>query len=59
MSNEDQVGRRLRLTRLALEITEQEAAAGARITLRTYRKWEAGGVPKRNSTLNILCFAEK
>ena len=35
-------GRRLRLTRIALDITEAEAAAAHGVTLRTYRRWEAG-----------------
>jgi hypothetical protein len=35
-------GQRLRQTRLALGISEAEAAAACLITLRTYRKREAG-----------------
>jgi transcriptional regulator with XRE-family HTH domain len=35
-------GQRLRTTRLALGISEQEAADAGGVTLRTYRKYEAG-----------------
>lgn len=35
-------GRRLRLARLTLGISEAGAAAAHRVTLRTYRRWEAG-----------------
>jgi transcriptional regulator with XRE-family HTH domain len=52
----DAIGRRMQITRLALGLTEQEAATAWRLTLRTYRKWEAGA-PQRGS--NFLCFAEK
>jgi transcriptional regulator with XRE-family HTH domain len=54
----DAVARRMRIARLALGITEQEAAAAWRVTLRTYRKWEAGS-PPRSGTWNFCCFAEK
>jgi DNA-binding XRE family transcriptional regulator len=36
------VGNRLRVTRIVLGITEQEAAAGFGVTLKTYRNYEAG-----------------
>jgi transcriptional regulator with XRE-family HTH domain len=37
------VGHRLRVTRLALGLTDQEAATAHGVTVGTYRKWEAGG----------------
>jgi transcriptional regulator with XRE-family HTH domain len=37
------VGQRLRVTRMALGITEQKAAKGFGVSLRTYRGYEAGG----------------
>ena len=52
------VGRRLRVTRLALGITEQEAAAAHGVTLRTYRRWEAGA-RQTNNPRYLLNFAEK
>jgi len=51
-------GRRLRVTRLALGITEVEAAAAWRITLHTYQKWEAG-LPGRLKHSGLLSFAKK
>jgi len=41
-----ETGHRLRVTRLALGITEREAAAASGVTVRTYRRWEAGGYPR-------------
>jgi transcriptional regulator with XRE-family HTH domain len=49
------VYRRLRVTRLVLGISETEAAAAARVSLRTYRKWEAGH--DRPTDTGILAFA--
>jgi transcriptional regulator with XRE-family HTH domain len=49
-------GHRLRITRLALGITEQEAADAAGSTVRTWRKWEAGGF---SGCLKIVDFAGK
>jgi hypothetical protein len=40
-------GHRLRVTRLTLGITESEAPAAHGVTLRTYRKWEAGHPQRR------------
>jgi transcriptional regulator with XRE-family HTH domain len=52
------MGRRLKITRLALNLSEAEAAAASGMTLRTYQKWEADGHPKgRNAKL--LAFCEK
>jgi transcriptional regulator with XRE-family HTH domain len=51
-------GRRLRLTRSALGITEVEAAAACLITLRTYRRREAG-LPYRRWHLGLVSFAKK
>jgi transcriptional regulator with XRE-family HTH domain len=53
----DAVGRRMSLARLALGISEQEAAAAWQVTLRTYRKYEAGA-PQR-SIGPLLCFADR
>jgi transcriptional regulator with XRE-family HTH domain len=47
--------RRLPITRLVLGISEAEAAAAARVSLRTYRKWEAGH--DRPTDTGILAFA--
>jgi transcriptional regulator with XRE-family HTH domain len=49
------LGQRLKLTRLRLGITEQQAADAAKISLRTWRKFEAGG--GGHKTLPIVCFA--
>jgi transcriptional regulator with XRE-family HTH domain len=49
------VYRRLPITRLVLGITEREAAAAAGVSLRTYRKWEAGH--DRPTDTGILAFA--
>jgi transcriptional regulator with XRE-family HTH domain len=49
------VYRRLPITRLVLGISETEAAAAARVSLRTYRKWEAGH--GRPTNTGILAFA--
>jgi transcriptional regulator with XRE-family HTH domain len=46
---------RLPITRLVLGISEAEAAAAARVSLRTYRKWEAGH--DRPTNTGILAFA--
>jgi transcriptional regulator with XRE-family HTH domain len=51
-------GLRLRVKRLASGITEVEAAATCRITLRTYRRWEAGR-PSRGGHAGLLAFAKK
>jgi transcriptional regulator with XRE-family HTH domain len=49
------IGQRFRLTRLALGITEKEAADAYGVTVRTYRKYEDGR-PQRN---DFLGFVEK
>jgi len=49
------VYRRLPITRLVLDISEEEAAAAANVSLRTYRKWEAGH--DRPANTGILAFA--
>jgi transcriptional regulator with XRE-family HTH domain len=61
-------GHRLRVTRIALEISEQEAAKAFGVTLRTYRKYEAGGHQRGNGasdfaeaydvSLDWLCHGE-
>ena len=50
------VGKRLRLVRLALEKSEEEAAAAYRVTLRTYRRYE-GGAPQRTAAFLNFCEA--
>jgi hypothetical protein len=50
-------GERLRATRLVLGITEAEAAAAFLITLRTYRRREAGLM--FNDPYGLLSFATK
>jgi transcriptional regulator with XRE-family HTH domain len=42
------VGRRLKLTRHLLNISEQEAADALLVTLRTYRKWECRELHQQN-----------
>jgi|SRR6202035_3008316 transcriptional regulator with XRE-family HTH domain len=49
------ISQRFRLTRLALGITEEEAADAYGVTVRTYRKYE-DGQPLRN---DFLGFVEK
>jgi transcriptional regulator with XRE-family HTH domain len=51
-------GQRLRETRLALGITEAEAAAARLVTLRTYRRHEAG-LPHRGKHSGLVSFARK
>jgi hypothetical protein len=51
-------GDRLRVARLALGITDVEAAAAGLITLRAYRKREAG-LPFHSWNQGLLCFVEK
>ena len=50
-------GRRLRETRLALGISEVEAAAASLLTLRAYRKREAG-LPYRGWHCGLVSFAQ-
>jgi transcriptional regulator with XRE-family HTH domain len=52
-------GHRLRVTRLALGISEQGAAEAFGLSLATYRKYELLGIPKRASTSKLLKFARK
>ena len=49
-------GHRLRVTRLALGITEKEAADAHGVSLQTYRRWEAGGQQRGSQFVD---FAEK
>jgi transcriptional regulator with XRE-family HTH domain len=48
-------GHRLRVIRAALGLTEREAAAAHGVTLRTYRRWEAGARPRHVG----VAFAER
>src|SRR5262249_51649755 len=50
-------GHRLRVTRIVLGISENEAAAAHGVTLATYRKWEDGRPPR--SCKSYLVFAAK
>jgi transcriptional regulator with XRE-family HTH domain len=52
-----ETGLRLRITRLTLCLSEAEAAAGYGVTLRTYRKWEAGR-RQTNSPVPFCKFGE-
>ena len=47
------VGHRIRVTRVMLGLTEEQAAAGFGVTLRTYRRYEAG----RSAENRIVDFA--
>lgn len=53
------LGHRLRVTRIALGISEAEAAAAAKRSVRTWRKYEETGRLRGSSTYNLLCFADK
>jgi hypothetical protein len=46
---------RLRVTRLMLGLTEEQAAAGFRVSLRAYRKYEAGHIPWRGRWGEDFC----
>jgi transcriptional regulator with XRE-family HTH domain len=52
------VGHRYRVARLALGLTEEEAAAAAGVTVKTWHKWENAG-PRRTRRLGPLDFAVK
>lgn len=60
MSAEDvhfdhQLDNRLRVVRQMLKLSEEEAAAAAGVTTKTYRKWEAGGHMQTGATLMRFC----
>jgi DNA-binding transcriptional regulator YiaG len=44
--------------RLALKLSEQEAAQAMRITVKTYRKWEAGS-RMHGGTAHIISFCKE
>jgi Helix-turn-helix domain len=50
-----EVGQRLRIARMRLCISEQEAAAAAKVTVKTWRKYEAGG--GGYCTITVVNFA--
>ena len=52
------MGRRLKITRLALNLSEVETAAANGVTLRTYRKWEAGG-HRHDGHAKLVAFCYK
>jgi transcriptional regulator with XRE-family HTH domain len=52
------VGHRLRAARVARGITEHAAAAACKVSLTTYRKWEAGR-PQRNWHKQLSRLAKK
>jgi transcriptional regulator with XRE-family HTH domain len=49
------ISQRLRLIRKTLGLSEQEAADATRVTIKTYRKWEAGAPTKRFGPIECLC----
>lgn len=51
------LGHRLRVTRIALGISEAEAAAAAKRSVRTWRKYEETG--RIRGGYQLLCFADK
>jgi len=51
-------GRRLYVTRLALELGEREAAAACGVSVRSYRRWEAGR-PASNSARPVVAFCSR
>jgi len=51
------VGRRLRVMRGALGLTEQQAAKGFGVSLRTYRRYEAG--QRQRSAVPAVNFARR
>jgi transcriptional regulator with XRE-family HTH domain len=51
-------GRRLRLVRLVLGLSEEDAATAMSVTIRTLRKWEAGG-SRTNSAWPFVQFSRK
>jgi transcriptional regulator with XRE-family HTH domain len=52
------MGVRLIITRLVLGLSEASAAAAHGVTLRTYRKWEAGG-HHHGGHQKLLAFCKK
>ena len=52
------VGERLRLCRELLGLSEQEAASAFYVTLRTYRRWENGGVQSGTNYRGLLNFCD-
>jgi transcriptional regulator with XRE-family HTH domain len=51
------IGHRLRVARLALGLTQQDVARAVCVTLRTYRKYEAGQRPR--SIRALVAFSQK
>ena len=51
------IGHRMRVARLTLGLTEQDVARVVGITLRTYRKYEAGQRPR--SIRALVAFSQK
>jgi transcriptional regulator with XRE-family HTH domain len=51
------IGHRLRVTRDVLGITVQEAASAARVSEKTWLKWEAGH--QMNGSFHLLSFARR
>lgn len=48
-------GERLRITRIALDLTEAQAATGFGVTVRTYRRYEAGRMPRYADPIIAFC----
>jgi len=54
-----QLGHRLRVTRLALGITDVQAAKAWGISLTTYRKYEKEGMPTHANAGRVTAFAHR
>jgi hypothetical protein len=52
------VGERLRVCRELFGISEQEAASAFYVTLRTYRRWEKGGVQSGTNYRGLVNFCD-
>jgi DNA-binding transcriptional regulator YiaG len=53
-----EVGARLRVCRELLGISQQEAAAAFYVSLRTYRRWEKGGVQSGTTCRGLMNFCD-
>jgi transcriptional regulator with XRE-family HTH domain len=51
------IGRRLRIARAALNLSEEEAAEACEVTLRTYRRWESGSPIATHCEYQLINFA--
>jgi transcriptional regulator with XRE-family HTH domain len=53
------IGERLRVVRIALNLTEDEAAEAFGVTVRSYRRYEAGDVKFRGERWLRFCYRYK